>query len=201
MGHTERVCYSKNGRPKAYNTSGPIGNITVPEGWKLVPINSQEVIGPQALQTGWSNKTMCLDSGSEVHYCPNESVILEYQAVSPQQIHFADGNSDCYIVGVGKMQVETRINGILKTMVLDNVCHVPKFKKTLISVGLLAKSGFTLDYSQDSKVQFIKKDEETVAVAAVSPTSNIYLFANNAWINPTAHNSTLETNSLELLHR
>ena len=216
-GHLESVCQTKEraGLPGAMVTNPSLPpSFTLPDGYALIRMPAATVgvqtttpqsgpTVPSAFQmSGWSNKNCILDSGSDENFTPNKGTLLDYIPISPFPVKFADGPSSCMVIGMGTMKIQTRVNGVLQTLLLPQTLFAPDFKKTLLSVGKIQKmNNMKIDYSENGLHQYIKEDGVTVAVAGIPEGRNTYHLVNNAWLGLSAYNTSTHASNLELIHR
>ncbi|XP_052174285.1 retrovirus-related Pol polyprotein from transposon TNT 1-94 isoform X1 [Diospyros lotus] len=80
-----------------------------------------------------------LDSGCSFHMSPHIEWFLNYKDMSGGKVLLGN-NQECGIKGIGDIKLKM-FNGSIRT--LTSVRYVPELKKKLISVGELAKNGYS----------------------------------------------------------
>jgi transposase InsO family protein len=85
-----------------------------------------------------------LDSGATRHMSPRADWLQHYtKLVSPIPIEIGDG-STIYGVGLGKVLVETYVDGKPKKTLIRNVLHIPEIKENLLSTNQLVRNGIKI---------------------------------------------------------
>lgn len=108
---------------------------------------------------------------------PDKSVFETYQTITPKNVRF--GNKQ-YGSGIGIGRVRIHTDG--RTLILDNVLHVPSLSRQLISLSAAITNGAVGNISNDA----ITLSKNNRALIIASKSGNLYkINANNATDNHT----------------
>ena len=90
--------------------------------------------------------TWLLDSGATFHITPNIEWFLNFSIDAGSTVRLGN-QQECAIVGIGEVPIQLP-NG--NTITLHQVWHVPKLKRSLVSIDMLAEVGYQTTLSESS---------------------------------------------------
>ncbi|XP_019267099.1 PREDICTED: uncharacterized protein LOC109244457 [Nicotiana attenuata] len=90
-----------------------------------------------------------IDSGATRHVCANKELFTSYAPAGPDETFFMANSATTKIKGTGKIALKMTSS---KIVTLNDVLHVPKMRKNLVSTSLLVKSGFKCVFVSDKVV-------------------------------------------------
>ncbi|XP_039155749.1 uncharacterized protein LOC104416603 [Eucalyptus grandis] len=105
-------------------------------------------------------KEWVVDSGAIRHICANKNAFSSYMPVGEgEKIIYLDDSRTAQVLGKGKVLLKLTFG---KTLVLNDVLHVPNIRANLVSVALLGKVGVKVSFKSDKIVMtknnvFVKK--------------------------------------------
>ena len=137
-------------------------------------------------------KEWWMDSGATRHVCSNRELFSSYIVAGQGETICMANSATTKIEGTGKIGLKMTSG---KIVTLNNVLHVPKMRKNLVSTSLLVKNGFKCVFVSDKIVlskndMFVGKGYLTeglfklsvMAVDINKSTSSSYLLeSNNLW--------------------
>ncbi|CAL8993883.1 unnamed protein product [Prunus brigantina] len=92
---------------------------------------------------------MVVDTGATRHICSERKMFSTYEANDQGEPLFMGNSSTSKIHGQGKIVLKMTSG---KEVTLNNVLHVPKIQKNLVSGSLLSKNGFKSVFEYDKFV-------------------------------------------------
>ncbi|XP_075106933.1 uncharacterized protein LOC142179932 [Nicotiana tabacum] len=95
-----------------------------------------------------------IDSRTPRHVCANKELFTSYALAGPNEIVFMENSATAKIEGTGKIALKMTSR---KIVTLNNVFHVPKMRKNLVSTSLLVKNGSKYVFVTDKVV--VSKNE------------------------------------------
>jgi hypothetical protein len=107
------------------------------------------------------------DLGASHHISPFQHCFITYQPITPRPISAAD-NRVFYTIGTGTLQIEV-LNGPSKVtlILLWEALHVPDISATVVSIGRIAKAGYTILFDSGTcKIQ--NKNSKVIGQIPVS---------------------------------
>ena len=107
-----------------------------------------------------------IDSGASFHATGNKEVLQNYVAGDFGKVYLGD-DRPCSIVGRGDVQLAMKGS----KWCLKDVRHVPKLKKSLVSVGQLVAEGFTTTFTGD----LWKVSDGTMVLAEGEKVGSLFL--------------------------
>lgn len=120
-----------------------------------------------------------LDSGATQHMSPDKNVFETYREIPPKSVRFGNRQYGSGI-GVGTVNLRTKVGDELKTIMLCNVLHVPDLSRKLISLSAATTNGAVGSISNDSIT--LTKNGKILLIAEKS--GNLYkVNANNVMSN------------------
>ena len=100
--------------------------------------NSEEDLALIANEPTHHSDVWVLDSGASYHICPNREWFTTYEEIDGGNVVKAN-SAVCKAVGIGSIKIRTHTG---KIATLNEVRHVPKMTKNLISLSTLDSKGF-----------------------------------------------------------
>nr|XP_027060706.1 disease resistance protein RGA2-like [Coffea arabica] len=100
--------------------------------------NSEENLALIANEPTHHSDVWVLDSGASYHICPNREWFTTYEQIDGGNVMMAN-SAVCKAVGIGSIKIRTHVE---KIAILNEVRHVPKMTKNLISLSTLDSKGF-----------------------------------------------------------
>lgn len=78
-----------------------------------------------------------IDSGATHHICKHRDWFNNYKRISNETIYSADSHTknELNAIGVGDINIETRVNNRIFSLTLKDVYHVPNIRRNLLSVS------------------------------------------------------------------
>jgi hypothetical protein len=111
------------------------------------------------------------DSGASRHITPNRHRFITYRSITPRAITAAD-QRPFYAVGVGDVHIQVPNGASSTPIVLRDVLHAPDIGATVVSVGRIAKAGYSVLFEGD-RCKIMTKNKATIGNIPVS-ANNIY---------------------------
>ena len=111
------------------------------------------------------------DSGASAHMTYRREWFTEYRSKSDRSTVSLGDDGECSVNGVGTILVERLVDGKWHETKMENVLHVLKVKKNLLSVGVCAEKGFKTEF--ENKYTRLYKNNELFALG-LKQTNNIY---------------------------
>ena len=104
-----------------------------------------------------------LDSGATSHFARNRADFIHYQPLDPPESLTLGNGTEAKILGVGSVELHTKLGGKATKVTLKTVYHVPKIITNLISLTSLLKSGISTTSTRQSLL--FTKDNQLVLEA------------------------------------
>ena len=145
----------------------------------------------QAASTTNSAEAELYDSGASRHITPSRQNFLTYRPINPRPITAADKRV-FYAIGSGDLQIQVPNGTSTTPIVLRDALHAPDIGVTVVSIGRIAKAGYTVLFEGD-RCKIINKNAKVIGDIPVS-TNGIYKVLH-------AGAATLEQVDLLTLHR
>ena len=147
------VCNKQGHRAKDYRSRKEQGNLRK----KLPQANVTEVddVSDKNLSAvvskvnfiGSNTKEWWVDTGATRHVCSDKKMLSSYQTIDNGEQLFMGNSSSSKVKGQGKVVLKMTSS---KELTLNDVLHVPKIRKNLVSGSLLSKKGFKLVFVSDN---------------------------------------------------
>ena len=96
-----------------------------------------------------NTKELWVDTGATRHICSVKKMFSSYEAINDGEQLFMGNSSTSKVEGKGKVILKMTSE---KELTLNDVLHVPKIRKNLVSGSLLSKKGFRLVFESDKFV-------------------------------------------------
>jgi len=113
-----------------------------------------------------SNILMLLDSGANDHYFADLSLFTSYTPFNqPLSGLTAERGLTFKVVGKGNIKFQTNINGVKRTITIDDVLYTPSFRSNLISMSKLSIKGVEATFKEDKAI--IKTQNRTEVISAI----------------------------------
>ena len=143
QGHRAKDCRSrkKQGNPKK---KPPQANVT--EVVDVLDMNLSAVVS-EVNFIGSNTKEWWVDTGVIRHVCSAKKMFSSYQTIDNGEQLFMGNSSSSKVEGQGKVVLKMTSG---KELTLNDVLHVPKIRKNLVSGSLLSKKGFKLVFVSDN---------------------------------------------------
>ena len=90
-----------------------------------------------------------MDTRATRHICSNKKMFSSYEAINDGEQIFMGNSSTSKFKGKGKVILKMTFG---KELTLNDVLHVPKIRKNLVSGSLLSKKGFRLVFESNKFV-------------------------------------------------
>ena len=98
-----------------------------------------------------SGESWILDTGATEHFCNRKSKFIEFKALEePRQIATAKKENEVAATGIGKIRLETDINGNQVECILSDVLYIPKLERNLVSMGRLIDKGCNFEVVENT---------------------------------------------------
>ena len=94
-----------------------------------------------------NTKEWWVDTRATRHVCSNKKMFSSYQTIDNGEQLFMGNSSSSKVEGQGKVVLKMTLG---KELTLNDVLHVPKIRKNLVSRSLLSKKGFKLVFVLDN---------------------------------------------------
>jgi len=85
-----------------------------------------------------------IDTGANIHVCSNLSLFSNYQVLGSRTVTM-ENNDVAPMLGVSRINLKLTSE---KTLILQDVHHVPEIRRNLISGSLLVQQGYKLVFDQ-----------------------------------------------------
>ncbi|XP_075083587.1 uncharacterized protein LOC142167321 [Nicotiana tabacum] len=95
-----------------------------------------------------------IDSGANRHVCTNKELFTSYAPAGPNKTVFMENSATAKIEGTSKIALKMTS---CKIVTQNDVLHIPKMRKNLVSTSLLVKNGFKCVFVSDKVV--VSKNE------------------------------------------
>ena len=118
--------------------------------------------GPIEINNAVLDEEFVVDSGTTHHMVNNLKWMTDYRPFEESREVKLGGSRALSAQGVGVAQVTTIINGKSTTLKLSEALYVPKLRRNLISVGILADDGLDIKVSRDA-IKIIQGQDEIEA--------------------------------------
>ncbi|KAK8916713.1 hypothetical protein KSP39_PZI022778 [Platanthera zijinensis] len=143
--HMEKDCWSKDKKEEA----------------KFLDTTEKLLISRTCIDNTWF-----IDSGCSNHMSPNEKIFINLVPAKKTHVILGDGKG-LEIAGTGTVAVLSKDGQVNH---IEGVHLVPKLSQSLLSVGQLMRSGYTITF--DGEYCHIMHKETSVCMASISMTSN-----------------------------
>ncbi|CAB0043199.1 unnamed protein product [Trichogramma brassicae] len=161
--------YQSNSNLTAASFSGAF-LATADEETSNVEANSISTVGQRLIGTDVTGVWMC-DSGASCHITFRREWFAEYRKIMPKSITQSDNNAKL-AVGIGTILIKRYVNGKWLDGRLDNVLHVPKFRRNLFSTNVLTSKGLRVVFDGNF-MEVIHKDSGEVMAEGEKFHANI----------------------------
>ena len=147
--HTEDNCWQKypEKRPKPKGLVSRAPDDDSSEGGHVCLMAKAK--RPEASVKLASKAEWVIDSGASGHMSPDKSVFAELSILEPFDVTIGDSTT-LKACGRGRVELNLRINGKLRTCTLSNVLYVPSLGYNLLSVGVMDKAGCIATFGNGS---------------------------------------------------
>ena len=113
-----------------------------------------------------SNILMLLDSGASDHYFANLSLFTSYTSFNqPLSGLTAKRGLTFKVIKKGNIKFQTNINGVKRTITIDDVLYTPGFRSDLISMSKLSIKGVEATFKGNKTI--IKTQNRTKVISAI----------------------------------
>jgi hypothetical protein len=102
-----------------------------------------------AATTHGAHETKLYDSGASRHISPFHHCFLTYQPITPCPISAAD-KQIFYAIGTGTLQIQVPNRVSSTPILLREALHAPNIGTTVVSIGWIAKAGYTILFDGDT---------------------------------------------------
>lgn len=120
-----------------------------------------------------------IDSGATHHICKHKNLFKNYRQITNEIIYSADSNTnDLKAIGIGNIEIETRVNNNVFNLTLQNVYHVPNIRRNLLSVSQIEKKDKRLIF-ENGKVKIYSKKNRMIVGEAFSKNGLYIVNAKN----------------------
>ena len=216
-GHTKAQCWAKGGgneggRPKrkgkdddkkegdkgAKSAAAITKDEPDIEAWAAIDGTEEDDATPHvpimAIESGVKVQTELFDSGASRHMSPNRKQFVTYREIPARPITAAN-NKVFHAIGMGDLQINVP-NGKKSTEVLlKNALHAPDLALTVVSIGRIAKAGYTVQFAEDSCT--IKKGDDGPIIGQIPVGANGLFKVEHAF----AIDTSVEPVDILTLHR
>jgi len=104
----------------------------------------------QSIEENIHNIPTLLDSGANDHCFTNRNLFTSYTPLSTSLTRLsANKDSTFEIIGKGDVEIKTRVNEKVITVILEDTLHTPDLRSNLISAAKLSKKGATIHFDKD----------------------------------------------------
>jgi hypothetical protein len=145
----------------------------------------------QAASATNSAEAELYDSGASRHISPSRNNFLTYRQINPRPITAADKRV-FYAIGSGDLQIQVPNGASTTPIVLRDALHAPDIGVTVVSIGRIAKAGYSVLFEGD-RCKIMNKNARIIGDIPVS-NNGIYKVLH-------AGAATLEQVDLLTLHR
>jgi len=114
-------------------------------------------------------ETKLYDLGASRHMSPFRNKFVMYQPIPPCPIVTADKRT-FYAEGVGDLQIDVPNREVLTPVLLKDTLHAPQIGLTIVSIGHIAKAGYSVSF-EDNHCK-IRKDQDQRVVGSIPTTGN-----------------------------
>ncbi len=114
-------------------------------------------------------ETKLYDSGASRHMSPFCNKFVTYQPIPPCPIVTADKHT-FYAEGIGDLQIDVPNGEVLTPVLLKDTLHAPQIGLTVVSIGRIAKAGYSVSF-EDNHCK-IRKDQDRRVVGSIPTTGN-----------------------------
>lgn len=117
-----------------------------------------------------------IDSGATHHICKYQEWFVNYKRIANEVIYSADGHTknELKAIGIGDINIETRVNDNVFSLMLQNVYHVPNIRRNLLSVSQIESKGKRLIF-ENEKVQIYNKKSKLIVGQAFN-SNGLYIY-------------------------
>jgi len=147
-GHIRRNCPKLRNKGVWQNATSSVANVAEE--------STSDAEAVLCVSTSSSGDEWVLDSGCSYHMTPHKNWFTTYQTADGGRVLLGN-NAACEVVGIGTVRIRMH-DGVERT--LTDVRHVPKLKKSLISLGTLDDLG--CKYTAEGGVLKISRGALTV---------------------------------------
>ncbi|KAE8720906.1 tir-nbs resistance protein [Hibiscus syriacus] len=202
MGHMAKDCWTKK-KPVESNTATSSSKEYSEDDWDTEALFAKEeeelaltVTTPERID--YKNDWI-VDSGCSNHMTGDKQKLQNLSEYNGGRVVVTADNSRLPITHIGKTVVTPRYNS--NQMQLQDIYHVPRMKKILLSVAQLTSSGhYVLFGSQDVKVYRDVKISETPTMEGRRLESIYVMSAESAYVDGTRKNETSDLWHMRLGH-
>lgn len=180
-GHFARECTQRkqqdSKKEKSYGTEGNFALVysnqnRSEQGKESVPIkNRPSDEDKRGLLAVGIEDVWLTDSGASAHITYRRDWFVEYHPRRDGSTIVLGDDGECEIAGEGTVRIEKLIAGKWIESQIQNVLHVPMFKKNLLSVGVCTRKGLQVLFQGDG-VEILH--DKTVVAQGVKMTNEIF---------------------------
>ena len=131
--------------------------------------NNNQFLLVAALASSTKSDAWYIDSGASQHYAHSNSAMTNYTTIPPVKIYLGN-DSTLEAVGKGDLEMDVWNGKGWHTAQLQDVLHVPRMAKNLLSVSIATSRGYTFEFGTGEAR--LKSGGSTLAVGL--PEGNLY---------------------------
>ena len=147
QGHCAKDCHSLKDQGNS-KKKHPQANVTEVDGFlgDVSYMNLSAVVS-EVNFIGSNTKEWWVDTRATRHVCSGNKIFSSYHNIDNEKQLFMGNSSSSKVEGQGKVVLKITSG---KELTLNDVLHVPEFRKNLVSESLLSKKGFKLVFVSDN---------------------------------------------------